>query len=244
MRIRVIGLDLGTSGKTAMSIVDGEDFFLTLKKLDVLESTHAPDVERHLNMLCSQWNPHVVLMELNGPGGVFADYVIENRPHIPLATIDVGLALPEGGDVILWEDSYRLSSREHINIRMSMYMNLRLLFREKRIKLYKDIPELASQLSTLRWDHDPNRGDKLYMISKKKLKLKNLSDLDDEPFSKSPDMADSLALACFAYALLYQQHLEDEAGEPEEVNEIYDPKVPGYFDLTPLDLEYADIETV
>jgi len=244
MKLRSLGLDLGTSGKTSMCLVEGEDFFLTMRHLEAISSIDPPEVERRLDVMCGQWKPHVVLMEINGPGAVFAPYVRQNRPHIPLATIDPGAQLPEEGDILLWEESYRISCREHLNIRMGMYWVVRLLFQKQRIKLYKDIPELASQLSTLRWDHDPNRGDKLYMISKKKLKLKNLSDLDDEPFSKSPDMADSLALACFGYTCLYQQYLEGDEGESEEVNEIYDPKIPGYFDLTPLDLEYADIETV
>lgn len=242
--IRCIGLDLGTSGKTAMSIVDGEDFHLILRHLDVLDSADAPVVERRLNYLCGQWNPRIVLMELNGPGGVFAAYVQENRPHIPLATLDVSLPLPEDNDIPLWEESYRLTNREHLNVRMAMYWNLRLLFQKQRIRLYKDIPELASQLSTLRWDHDNLRGDKLFMISKKKLRLKNLSDLDDEPFSKSPDMADSLALACFAYTLMHQQELDGDEMGKEEADEIYDPKIPGLFDLSPLDLEYAQVDTL
>lgn len=244
MKLRAVGLDLGISGKSAITTVEGDEFQLTCLESKAIMSIDAPEVERWLVNVVSRFNPDVVLMEINGPGGIFYPYVTKNHPTMKLATIDPQAQLPEEGDIMLWNEAYRISCREFLNIRAGMYWVVRLLMREQRLKFLKEYPEMFSQLSSLRWDHDTNRGDKIYMISKKKLKLKNLSDLDDEPFSKSPDMADSLALAVFGYTLLYQQYIEGMDGESEEIDEIYAPKVPGLFDLTPLDMEYAEVETL
>lgn len=83
------------------------------------------------------------------------------------------------------------------------------------------------------------RGDKIYMLSKRKLHMVT-SDLDEEPFSKSPDKADSLALGLFAYCLRREIGDDEQSGAPLE-DEIIQPTEPGMFSLIGFDegAEYA-----
>ena len=233
------GLDLGTSGKSAITVLQGADFNLICRHSEAISSINPVDLEARIEVVHARFNPDVWVMELNGPGAVFSSYLQKNRPHIPLATIDVGARLPEE-DIILWSDAVRISDKEFLNIRAGMYFIVRLLMREQRLKFLKEYPEMFAQLSVIRWDNDNARGDKIYMIPKRKLKLKSNSDLEDEPFSKSPDMADSLALSALGYALLMQQ-LFDESTEGEVMVDIIPPTVVGMFNIDQIGLEESDI---
>lgn len=223
--ITVIGLDLGTSNKTAMCVLRGDGHMVRMIHMKALQSVSPPDVESWLDRLNSQYSPQIVLMEQNGPGAVFHGFVERNKPYIPLATIDTSLPLPEEYELPLWGE-VAINAKEYLNVRAAMYFTMRFFFRDQRIKLYRDDEELAAQLSILKWDHDNMRGDKLFMVSKRKLKTVT-SELDEEPFSKSPDKADALALACFAYALLEQQGAEGQ--DVQEVDEFIQPPADGYF---------------
>jgi hypothetical protein len=234
--VTVVGLDLGTSGKTAICVVRGDGYKLRMIHMQAIQSISPPDVESWLERICGQYQPKIVLMEANGPGAVFHGFVERNKPHIPLATIDTSVPLPEGYELPLWGE-VAINQKEYLNIRAAMYFTMRLMFRDQKITLYKDDEELAAQLSILRWDHDNMREDKLFMISKRKLKTIT-SELDEEPFSKSPDKADALALACFAYALIQLQENED-VGEVQEMDEIVEPTTDGYFPLVGFEGEVA-----
>lgn len=224
--ITVVGVDLGTSGKSAICVVRGDLFKVKCIFLEAVQSIAGPDLEAMIDRVSRQFHPSIVLMELNGPGAVFADYITRNKPYIPLATVDTSLPLPEGYTIPLW-DEIEVNHKLVLNVRAAMYWILRLFFRDQRTRIYKDDEELFAQLSVLRWDNDNARGDKIFMISKRKLRF-TTSDLDEEPFSKSPDKADALALAHFAYVLAEQQGMESQASD-EGHEEIIDPTTEGFF---------------
>ena len=232
-----IGLDAGTSGKSAIAVLKGNSWDeVHCVALEAAQSIADPDLEALLVRYCEHYNPNVVIMEENGPGAVFAGYIERNNPTIPLATINPQLALPENYELVLWDD-IRITGLELLNIRASMCWILRLMFRDKRIILHFDDEELIAQLGTLRWDHDTVKGDKIYMIPKRKLRFKN-SELDEEPFSRSPDKADSLALAALGYAILMQQeNVEIDMGERTAEEDIIDPIIPGMFEVGKLTTE-------
>ena len=237
--LTVAGLDLGTSGKSAITVLRGADFNLTCLHSEAISSINPVDLEARIEVVHGHYSPELWIMELNGPGAVFSGYMERNRPHIPLATVDVSLAPPEE-DIRLWDDAVRISNREFLNVRAAMYWILRMMMRDQKLKFLQEYPEMFAQLSVLRWDNDNARGDKIYMISKRKLRLKSNSDLDDEPFSKSPDMADSVALACLGYALLMQR-LAEESEAVEEGPDMIPPTILGMFDIGQIGLEEAGI---
>ena len=224
--ITVASCDLGTSGKSAICALRGDRFRVKCIYLEAVQSIAGPDLEEMVDQVNRQFHPSIFLMEQNGPGAVFADYLTRFKPHIPLATVDTSLPLPEGYTIPLW-DEIEVNHKLVLNIRAAMYWILRLFYRDQRSTIYKEDEELFSQLSVLRWDNDNARGDKIYMISKKKLRF-TTSDLDEEPFSKSPDKADALALAHFAYCLAEQQGMESQAGEEAE-EQLIEPVSDGFF---------------
>lgn len=231
MTITVFGLDAGTSNYTSLCVVEGEGWNVHCRTIKAVGSIAGPQIEDILVQYYNRYKPKLVVMEFNGPGSTLAPYFERNQPQIPLATVDVAIPLPEDYELTLWDD-LRIDSKFALNIRAAMYWIVRCLFRDEKIKIWFDDEELEVQLGTLRWDNDTQRGDKMYMVNKKKLKFKS-SELDSEPFSKSPDKADSLALACLGYAILMQQELgaDGEFGEDVDGEEIIDPITAGYFQL-------------
>lgn len=228
------GLDLGTSGKSSVAIVKGDyDFRVKCVHLEAFQGVSGPELEVGIERIHGKFQPNLWLMEMNGPGEIFAGYIQRNKPHIPLATIDTSLPLPEDYKIILW-DEIEIGTKLVLNIRAAMYWILRLFFRDERTKIYREDEELFAQLSVLRWDNDIARGDKIFMLSKRKLRFAT-SDLDEEPFSKSPDKADSLALAHFAYVLLQQQGEQDVTQEEGQSEMIIDPTTQGFFPLVGFD---------
>ena len=238
--ITVIGLDMGISNTSSVCVLRGEGWNVECVRIEAIESISAPDLEHVIVRYDAAYKPRLVIMELNGPGGTFAPFVERNQPHIPLATIDVALPLPKDYELKIWDD-ISITNQTVLNIRAAMYWILRLMFRDQKIKLHFDDEELQVQLGTLQWDNDTNRGDKIYMVNKKKLKFKS-SELDSEPFSKSPDKADSLALAILGYTILMQQEMVDDAevGQGVAQEEIIDPVAAGFFQLSELTQETAN----
>lgn len=236
--ITVGSLDLGTSGKSAICIVQGEKFKVKCIYLEAIQSISAPDLEVVLDQAHARFQPQIWLMEMNGPGAIFEAYLQKNKPHIPMATVDTSLPLPEEYTIPLWED-FEVNHKLVLNVRAAMYWILRLFYRDQRSKIYKDDEELFAQLSVLRWDNDNARGDKIYMISKRKLRFAT-SDLDEEPFSKSPDKADALALAHFAYCLMEQQNVEGVETE-EQHDEVVEPPADGFFPVVGFEEEEGEM---
>ena len=231
MSITVCGLDMGISNTSSICVLRGDKWNIDCVKIEAIQSISAPDLEHVVARYNAIYKPNLFIMELNGPGGTFAPYIERNQPQIPLATIDVATPLPEGYELKIWDDIV-VDSTMVLNIRAAMYWILRLMFRDQKIKLYFDDEELEVQLGTLQWDVDTNRGDKIYMVNKKKLKFKS-SELDSEPFSKSPDKADSLALAILAYTIIMQNEIDEniEFGQSVDENDIIDPITAGFFQL-------------
>lgn len=240
MTLTVGGIDAGTSGKSSICILQGNGWDMYCPVIEAIQSISAPDLESVIARHHAVYNPKIMIMELNGPGATLGPYIEKNQPQIPLATVDVSLPLPEEYSLWLW-DEIEVSHRIVLNVRAAMYWVLRLAFRDQKIKLHFDDEELEVQLGTLRWDNDNARGDKIYMLSKKKLKFKS-SELDSEPFSKSPDKADSLALAILGYTILMQQQLgdDDEIRQDVDEGEIFDPTHDGFFQLDHLTQEAVE----
>lgn len=237
--ITSIGLDAGTSGYSAISVFQGNDWNeVNCVSLEAIKGIDPPDLEMLVLRYCTHYKPNIVIMEENGPGYVFAGYLEKHGSAIPLATINPQAQLPDNYEINLWNNIV-ISSAEFKDVKAAMCWILRLLFRDNRIRLWFDDDELIAQLGTLRWDNDPMRGDKIFMVSKRKLKFKS-SELDTEPFSKSPDKADSLALAALGYATLMQQ--ENETVNPDEVQQedIIDPIIPGMFTVSELTDEVVE----
>lgn len=227
----VLGLDAGVAGYSSICVLQGNKWDVQCVSVEAVHSINGPDLEALLARYHAKYQPRLVVMEQNGPGATLGPYFQRNQPQIPLATVDVVLPLPEDYELLLWDD-IRINNLLVLNIRATMYWILRLLFRDQKIKLMFDDEELEIQLGTLRWDNDPTRGDKIYMLNKKKLKFKS-SELDSEPFSKSPDKADSLALAVLGYSILMQQEVgeDGEVTQGIEEDDIIDPITEGFFQL-------------
>ena len=219
------GCDLARSGKSAFSVLAGQDWKVRLVHLSALQSVSGPDVEARLCQLHYQYNPALWVLELNGPGGVFADFVTKNHPEIPLATVDVSLPPI---DLLLWKD-IPISAAEYLNLRAAMYFIVRLMLRDKRLTFISEDAELFAQLSSTWWEPDRSRAEKIKLVNKKSLKFaQGVSELEGFNFSKSPDKADSLALAAFGFAVLAQE--ERGEGEAEE-DFICQPDFPGFFPI-------------
>jgi len=221
-----LGLDLGRSGKTAFSVIEGENFMVRQLLNYAISSISGPDVEKELLKFYGIYNPQVILLEANGPGGVFAEYVLKNSPSLPLITVDTSMPpIPLG----LWNDIV-LSEKEFLNIRAEMYWILHLLFRDQRLKLQYEDPELFAQLTSTQWGVDKTYGEKIRILPKKTMRINYYhSELEGDPGSKSPDKADALALSSFAYTLLYTE--QDGSHGQEETAEMIEPTEDGFFPI-------------
>ena len=223
----VLGLDLGRSGKTAFSGLEGADFHVRQCFSHAISSISAPDVETELVKICGLLNPQLIVVEADGPGGVFAEYVMLHHPEIPLFTVHTGHPpIP----LMLWHDIV-LTEQEYVNIRAEMYWIVRLLLRDSRLMFQYEDPELFAQLTSTQWDADKIRGDRIRIIPKKMMRINYYhSELEGNPGSRSPDKADALALSCLAYAILYS---EDHAGRQkgEQPDEIIEPEEAGFFPI-------------
>lgn len=238
--LTVLGLDAGVAGYSSICVLQGNGWDVICPKIEAIHSIAGPDLELTLARYNAYYSPKLVVMEQNGPGATLGPYFERNQPQIPLATVDVALPLPDDYELLLWEDQ-RITHEIVLNIRAAMYWILRLMFRDQKIKLWFDDEELEVQLGTIRWENDQVRGDKIYMVNKKKLKFKS-SELDSEPFSKSPDKADSLALAILSYSILMQQEIDDDTkiNQDTDEREIIDPIAAGFFQLSELTQEIQD----
>lgn len=222
-----LGLDLGRSGKTAFSCVEGADFHLRQCFSHAISSISAPDVEMELVKINSLLNPSLIVVEGDGPGGVFAEYAMLHHPELPLFTVFTGHpAIP----LMLWQDIV-LSEQEYINIRAEMYWIVRLLLRDSRLMFQYEDPELFAQLTSTQWDADKTRGDRIRIVPKKMMKISYYhSELEGNPGSRSPDKADALALSCLAYAILYSEGSAGR-GTGEQSDDIIEPEEPGFFPI-------------
>ena len=79
------------------------------------------------------------------------------------------------------------------SIKAEMFWNLRELFKNKKIKI-KDIGKIIAEVPTIQYDYDS--GGKIKIVSKKA--RKSVTEAINAT-NKSPDFADSLALACFNF---------------------------------------------
>jgi hypothetical protein len=226
MDVRVLGVDLGRSGKTSFCILEGNNFHAHCPYLHAISSITAPAVENIVVDLHAQYNFNIICVETNGPGGTFVEYCYRDHPEIPIISINTS------ADPILFElwDGLELSEKDLLNIRAQMYWLTRLFFKDQRITLAQEDAELFAQLSTLRWDYDKNKNERIYMLSKRQFRYsRQSSEIDAEPFSRSPDKADSLALAIFAYCLCMQMLKDQALGEIND--DIIFPRQDGFFDL-------------
>lgn len=219
-----MGTDIARSGQSAFCVLAGVDWHVRMIHLSSIASVTAPEVEAVLVSVAMRYEPHVIVLESNGPGAMFADFVAKNQPGLALATIDTSLpATP----LPLW-GSLELTAKEILNIRTEMHWIVRLLLRDRRLTFDKEDEELFAQLSSMTWDYDRIRGDRIALISKRNLRLPHGSELEVEPFSRSPDKADALALAALGYAALQQRDLPATV-EIEE--DIIQPEFEGFYDI-------------
>ena len=220
--------DLGRTGKTAFCALQGDNFFLRCIHMEAISSISAPEVETHLKSLHSTYRPAIIVMEINGPGGVFIDFAMKNTPDLPIVAVDTSLPAVQ---IPLWND-ITLGGEEFQNIRAEMYWILRLLFRDQRIKFPREDAELWSQLSTIKWTFDENKKDRIQLESKKHMRLAQYRSELGPAFSSSPDKADSLALASLGYAVM-QAEVAIAQTTGEEVDEVISPDI-GFEGFIPL----------
>lgn len=222
-----LGLDLGRSGKTAFSALEGADFHVRQCFNHAISSISAPDVEQELVKICGLLQPQLILVEADGPGGVFSEFVMQHHPELPLMTVYTGHpALP----LMLWQDII-LAEQEYLNIRAEMYWIVRLLLRDSRLMFQYEDPELFAQLTSTQWDADKGHGDRIRIVPKKMMRINYYhSELEGNPGSRSPDKADALALSCLAYAILYS---EEHAGRQHgtQSDDIIEPEEAGFFPI-------------
>ena len=231
--LRALGCDIGRSGKTAFSCVEetgvGNSWTLRQCMQTSIVGISAPEVEQHIVRWFSILNPAIVVMEGNGPGGPASDYIILNNPQIPLLVVDTGLP---GLDVPIWNNVV-LSEKEFANVRAEMYWVVKLLLKERRLKFAYEDAELFGQLSSLPWELDKTKGERIKIASKRGLKLNYYhSELEGNPGSRSPDKADALALSCFGYAMVVGQTV----GKKDDDDGIYMPDQDGFFPIGHVDL--------
>jgi hypothetical protein len=224
--ITTLGLDLGRSGKTATSILTGSRFRVTCDYMDAVPSISAIDVVTNVGMLYEDY-PEIdlILLESNGPGGVFAEFAKEKHPQWPIVTVDTS---HPAFDLWLW-DEQRLTPNEFLNIRAEMYWLARLFFKDRRIKLSREDPEFMTQMASTPWDFDKQRNDRIYLPSKRTINIQyRYSELEGETGSRSPDKADSFCLALLAFCLLSQEEVNSG---PVAEDEIYQPEHEGFFNI-------------
>ena len=225
--ITALGLDLGRSGKTAFSCLAGPDFRVRQIFQHAISSISAPEVEKELLKVYALMLPQLIVLESNGPGGVFAEFAMMHNPGLPIFMVDTSTP---GFTLSLWDEK-TLSEKEFLNIRAEMYWIVRLLLRDSRLKFGFEDPELFAQLSSTRWDADKGHGEKIKILPKSTMKINYYhSELEGNPGSRSPDKADALALSALAYALLYTEQAAGRSSG-EQQDEIIDPLVDGMFPI-------------
>ncbi len=229
-----LGVDLGRSGKTAFSVLAGDETWHTrVLHMEDISSISAPEAERILNVLNSQYQPNIIIIEANGPGGVLAEFAVKNNPNLPLYAV-----FPDHPalDIYLWNDIV-MTEREFLNLRAQNYFIIRYLFRDNRIVLPYEDPELFAQLTSTYWEADRIHSDKIKLTAKKQLRFSSHgSELEGYDFSRSPDKADALALAALGYAMLMQDEHAGSSGEAQE-EEIIEPFSDGFFPIGATDIE-------
>lgn len=211
------GVDLGRSENTVPVILSGDKWHLRLTYMEKFKSISAPVVEELVNKLYSIYSPEIIVIEINGPGGVFIDYLVKHNSSLPVVGVDTGVPPTDINGLELWDDQI-INAKEFYNIRAAMYWITRLLFRDKRITLPREDVELFAQLSTVMWMEDKPTS-KIKLDPKKGMKTFK-SDLGEMDSSRSPDKADAFCLAALGYALVYRDSttptmLVDEWIEPE-----------------------------
>lgn len=221
--VAVVGLDLGGSGTTVLTPLLGEQWKVRMLPQIAMRSVSPQEVEVQLLNLLALYQPRAMLAEWNGPGSLFLQYVLERHPTLPIAGVDTSLAaIP----LTLW-NGLQMHPLEFLNIRAQMYWLIRLLYRDKQITALKEDAELFAQLSTIRWEFDRQYKDRIQIKPKREMRAFYTSSLGDVSIARSPDKADSLCLAAFAYAL--SQNEEQTVNVP--FDEIVQPDVDGYFPL-------------
>ena len=225
------GLDLGRSGKTAIAVISGTDWHLRLIHLEEHSSISAPDVENAILRVYARFQPKVIILEMNGPGGVFAEFAVQKNPGLPLLTVDVS---HPPIDLQLWPD-FQFIPEEYLNIRAEEYFIVHYLLKHRRLKFPYEDAELFAQLSSTYWDLDKTKAEKIRLMPKKNMKVSDFSnELEGLSFSRSPDKADALAMACLGYALIASNEALDTG---EQVNDVISPLSDGLFNIGEIDLE-------
>lgn len=212
-----IGIDYGRVGRTVLTVLTGDNFEVVCPYLQTFKSISSSRVEEETKIVSSIYNPDIILLESNGPGGVFLEYINQHNLNLPIVGIDT--STPLFTELTLWND-IKLRPEEFHNGRAGMYWLVRLMFRDKRIKLLKENLVLFSQLSSINWSEHP-QSRKIILESKKGMKSFNSSLGSVQSSGRSPDEADSLCLAALGYAVVYQESMangnaaEDEVIEPD-----------------------------
>lgn len=218
------GLDLGRSANTVPVILGGDDWHLRLLHIENLRSVSAPFVEERINTLYSMYTPGIIVIEVNGPGGVFIDYLTKHNSSLPVVGVDTSVPPTDIDGVELWGDMV-INAKEFYNVRAAMYWLTKLLFRDRRITLPHEDAELFAQLSSILWMEDKQTS-KIRIDPKKGMKTFK-SDLGEMDSTRSPDKADAFCLAALGYALIHQaSHIPADS-----VDEITEPELAGFFPL-------------
>lgn len=226
-----MGVDLGRSGHTAIVVVGGENWHLRILHMERLDSITSPEVETLLMRAYASYNPQVIIVERNGPGGVFSEYLAVRNPGIPIIAPDMS---HPPVDLELWGETQFIPD-EYLNIRAEMYFIVHYLLKHRRLKFSHEDSELFAQLSATEWEFDRTKAEKIKIKSKKGMKIHDSSsELEDMDFSRSPDKADGLALACLGYALIASNEALDTG---EQVNDVIQPISDGLFNIGGIDLE-------
>lgn len=227
MAIISLGLDLGRSGQTIPIILGGDQWKLRLLHIETMRSVSAPFVEERVNTLYSIYTPGIIVIESNGPGGVFIDYLIKHNSSLPVVGVDTSVPPTDLDGIELWGEGMIINAKEFYNVRAAMYWLTKLLFRDRRITLPREDTELFAQLSTIMWME--NRLTSKIQIDPKKGMKTFKSDLGEMDSTRSPDKADAFCLAALGYALIYQDVLTPAA----QVDEVTEPpeELAGFFPL-------------
>mgnify|MGYP001563946509 FL=1 len=221
-----MGLDLGRTGNTISLILSGDKWKLRLTHIETFRNISAPRVEEHVNTLYSVYTPEIIVIENNGPGGVFIDYLVKNNASLPVVGVDTSLPPNDLDELPLWDD-LMIHAKEFFNVRAAMYWITKLLFRDKRITLPSEDTELFAQLSGIYWGEHPTNS-KIRIQSKKSMKTFE-SELGSLESTRSPDKADAFCLAALGYALVYR----DSQPQVAMVDEIIEPE-PGWEGIFPI----------
>lgn len=228
-----LGVDLGRSGKTAFVVLACQDWRLHLFHMEEYNSISAPEVQKYLETAVARFDPAVIVMESNGPGGVLADYLYAAHPLWPLFAFDVS----QPGFTFNLYEGLVFTTQEYLNIRAQEYMLIRQLLASRRLTFEYEDPELFAQLSSTYWDIDKTKSERIRLMPKRNMRVSNYTtELEGISFSRSPDKADALALACLGYALAAQEE-GDFLGTGGREDEIIEPDIPGLFPIGRADIE-------